>query len=259
MRLARIQETLSESTENLVYQYMLSCEKSNPLKLTLAAWMIIALGYPVARAQVPDGSDVNRAIPVYFGQTIEDTLDRATRPSQVYAITLARGQELTVVTRPSSPKAYYLHLLAPATPTIDRWNQFSVARDNQCCVASSRTFKYTASSAGVYFIWVNADDSSVKYTLQISAQGTPIAVPNPTTAGCLSGRVDSITYSLQLIAAGLPDEVVIGGTRACNSCQVKPPLYPEISNRLENALRSRINVEACYDAEGKIFQIKLAQ
>ena len=37
------------------------------------------------------------------------------------------------------------------------------------------------------------------------------------------------------------------------------PLYPEIANRLENALRSKLNVEACYDSSGNIFQIKLVQ
>jgi hypothetical protein len=87
--------------------------------------------------------------------------------------------------------------------------------------------------------------------------GTPISIPNPPTTGCLTGRVDYITYSLQLIAAGLPDEVSIGGSKACASCTVKPPLYPEISTRLESALKSNVNVEACYDSGGNIFQLKL--
>jgi hypothetical protein len=221
---------------------------------------ILTLSALAAHAQAPpDGTDVARAIPVFFGQTVEDIIDKATLPNQVYAITLARGQELRVTVTVPAAKEYYLHLLAPAAPTIDRGRDFSVARDNSCCRANSRTFTYTASAAGRYFIWVNADDTSVRYRMTVTAVGTPIAVPNPTTAGCLRGPVDSITYSLQLIAMNLPDEVSIGGTRACASCSVKPPLYPEIAQRLENALRSKVNVEACYDAPGNIFQIKLVQ
>ncbi len=123
------------------------------------------------------------------------------------------------------------------------------------------TFDYQVAAGGDYFVIACPAFGArgVQYSLQVNAIGTPIAVPNPPTAGCLVDRVDSITYSLQLIGAGLPDEVTIGGQKACSSCTVKAPLYPEISNRLENALRSRINVEACYDASGNIFQIKLAQ
>ena len=82
--------------------------------------------------------------------------------------------------------------------------------------------------------------SGITYSLVVTAQGTPITVPNPQTAGCLSGQVDYITYSLQLIAAGLPDEVSIGGQKACPSCTVKQPLYP----RNRRPPRTRVGQQA---------------
>ena len=88
-------------------------------------------------------------------------------------------------------------------------------------------------------------------------QGTPINVPNPATAGCVTGQVDAITYSLQLIAAGLPDEVSIGGAKLCSSCSVKAPAYKELVDKMESAMGMNVGVSACYDNSGNIFQLKL--
>jgi hypothetical protein len=49
-----------------------------------------------AFAQMPDGSDINQAIPIYFGQVINDIIDGKSKPIQVYAIPLSRGQKVTV-------------------------------------------------------------------------------------------------------------------------------------------------------------------
>lgn len=97
----------------------------------------------------------------------------------------------------------------------------------------------------------------VVYNFEVNAHGTPLGVLNPPQAGCLSGQVDSLTYSLQLIAANLPDTISIGGVQACANCTVKPPLYSQIVDKLETALRSNLPVQACYDAGGNIFQISL--
>lgn len=188
-------------------------------------------------------------------------MDATTLPKRVYKITLARGQEFTAtLTIPNSRPT--------ANSVISLWAPSRLSVKDQPCRADdgfghlvaaqsfgrSVSFEYQVATAGGYIVMAcpAGGSTGVQYDLQVNAKGTPIRVPNPATAGCLSGRVDSITYSLQLIAAGLPDEVTIGGSRACESCQVKPPRYPEISNRLENALRSRVNVEACYDSGGNI-------
>ncbi len=228
---------------------------------------LLAIGLLVfggsAVAQEP-GDQPNSAIPISLGSTVEDIGDRVQRPFIHYKIALARGQKFTVTIRSASStrnlSTTYVGIFGPglrARPTCCRFSQANLLAQERYGDPGSLT--YEVASSGEHYVVLYFDGSGIRYSLRVVAEGTPIAVPNPATAGCLSGRVDSITYSLQLIAAGLPDEVTIGGTRACTSCQVKPPAYPEISSRLENALRSRISVEACYDSEGKIFQLKMAQ
>lgn len=77
-------------------------------------------------------------------------------------------------------------------------------------------------------------------------------------AGCVSGQVDSITYSVGELYYGLADDVSIGGTELCATCKVKPPLYAQFDARLERALRAKKNVQACYDENGSVFQLKVA-
>lgn len=215
-------------------------------------------------AQGPDGSDINKAIPIYFGQIVDDIGDSGTVAHRVYAITLARGQQISAtMTLPNSGgKAIEISLLEPTRRSVagagysgDKGGLATDYGTNRTSVS----FTYTVAAQGTYFILVTFGSTSVSYSLQVKAQGTPIAVPNPVSAGCIRGAVDYITYSLQLIAVGLADELSIGGTKVCGSCTVKAPLYPEIVNRIENALRSKVNAEACYDATGNIFQIKLVQ
>ena len=64
-------------------------------------WLFIfALTMAVSvEAQVPDGSDINQAIPIYFGQTINDIVDSQTKPIQVYSITLAKGQSFSALAK----------------------------------------------------------------------------------------------------------------------------------------------------------------
>jgi hypothetical protein len=233
-------------------------------RLLLSTAALFAVFSPIhAIAQVPDGTDINKAIPIYFGQIVSDIGDVKSAPARVYSITLAKGQQISLaLTIPSSqPSA------AMAAGLIEP-NRVSVAGcywgcDPQALVGNytnsgrNISLSYLVPTAGKYYILVYFASTGVNYNLQVTATGTPISVPNPASAGCLTGRVDYITYSLQLIAASLADEVSIGGQKACASCTVKAPLYPEIVTRLENALRSKVNVEACYDSSGSIFQIKL--
>ena len=114
-------------------------------------------------------------------------------------------------------------------------------------------------AAGTYYIGIRAEnrDTGITYELQATAEGTPLLTALPTQAGCVFGQVDSITYSLRLIAMNLPDEVNIGGTRLCSACTVKPPLYSQMVDKMETALKSGVNIEACHDAQGQIFLVKL--
>lgn len=234
-------------------------------KMVFGASLLLAMTVVPSRmeAQGPDGSDVNKAIPITFGQIVTDILDGKTRGVLVYSINLARGQSITALAKATSGQnlSWSLFLAGPGYLRVGQYplcSQF-LAQGGCQTNSQSQSLTYQVATAGTYYIEMEAQSSGLAFQLQVNAQGTPIAVPNPPTAGCLTGRVDYITYSLQLIAVGLADEVSIGGQKACASCTVKAPLYPEIVNRLESALKAKVNAEACYDSAGNIFQIKLVQ
>ncbi|MEO6038647.1 MAG: hypothetical protein ABIQ93_09560 [Saprospiraceae bacterium] len=232
------------------------------MKRILCAAILLAAFSMGAFGQGPDGSEINKAIPIYFGQTLTNIGDSTLSSTHVYRVVLARGQKFGMIAKlvaaNSSPN-WILQLVGPSVRTVGSYtgNDVLATPYNNYTNESTLSTTYQVPAAGEYFIFLWFRGKGVNYSLQVNAEGTPIAVPNPTSAGCLNGRVDSILYSLQYVALGLPDEVTIGGQRACATCTVKPPLYPEISNRLEGALRSGINVEACYDSAGRIFQLKL--
>ncbi len=79
----------------------------------------------------------------------------------------------------------------------------------------------------------------------------------PPITGCLTGPVDYLTYSVSLLSYNRPDEVSIGGTKLCDACTVKSPLYPEFTARMERSMGQRKNVQACYDAKGNVVEVKL--
>jgi len=227
-------------------------------QILLRAVLALPMLAGAAFGQGPDGSDINKAIPIAFGQTASDIGDAKQVPSKVYKIVLARGQQIRVVSASTASSVFWrLQILDPSTGSLGAIQRSNVLESNGFSGANGLSLTYQVPVAGTYYIYLAFQSSGTDYTLQVTPLGTPIAVPNPTSAGCLTGKVDSITYSLQFIAVGLPDEVVIGGSRACASCTAKPPLYPEISDRLEAALRSNSAVEACYDSAGNIFQLKL--
>ncbi len=227
------------------------------IRASLAILALASAG--LARAQTPDGRDIATAIPYQLGQVATGIGDPNTNRLVVYSVRLARGQQVNLAAdRTTDSGGFGFYLLTPQTLTFATRTQSQQAIQMGCC-QSRASDDYDVPATGIYYIALSfvGSPSSTRFQMIAKAIGTPVDIPNPPSAGCLAGRVDSITYSLQRIAAGLPDEVIIGGTRACASCAVKPPLYPEIASRLESAVKSNFNVEACYDSAGNMFQIKL--
>ena len=216
-----------------------------------------------AQGQDTAGNNINTAVPIYFGQNVTDIIDSATKPWMVYSLTLDRGQTISVTGSITVDPNWNICLLSPSATTVSNMAGRNCANDHPNTLKASGyrfrglSFEYQVAAAGKYYLMVQTFTPTTAFEMQVKAVGTPLLTALPASAGCLSGKVDSILYSLQLIAAGLPDEVTIGGQRACRGCTVKPPLYTEIANRLESALRSGVSVEACYDSAGSIFQLKL--
>ena len=213
-----------------------------------------------AIAQMPDGSDINQAIPIYFGQVVNDIIDGTSKPIQVYSIPLARGQKVTVTAdikaSPSNPN-WAICLYSPDTRTVPKTGCQGQLAVQGFSSASGLAFDSQVATSGTYYVTVLTRAVGDTFRLVVSAQGTPLVTALPPPSGCLTGQVDYLTYSLQLIAVDLPDEISIGGVVACPTCTVKAPLYPEIVRKMESALKAQVPVSACYDASGNIVQLKV--
>jgi hypothetical protein len=214
-----------------------------------------------ANAQLPSGSDVNTAIPIYFQEMVNDLGDKNTAPLKVYSITLAKAQQISAtLSVPSTAPvaALDLELWAPGTTSVANctYNRCNPSLPEQVSSgAHSVSVTYTASAAGVYYVLVAFGSISVNYTLEVTTPTPP--PPLACNGGNLSGQVDYITYSLTLVAAGLPDSASVGGTQLCSTCPIKPPQYPQIAEKMESAMSLNVPVSLCYDGTGNILQITL--
>lgn len=226
-----------------------------PSRIRGAVWVLFATA-AAASAFAQDGSDINTAIQIYFDQVVTGIGERGT--FTVYSITLAKGQTINMGLSPRKEGAAGVGLAVYNSQalTVRSAPESSRVFDTACC-SRSVSGTYLVPTSGTYYLVAMTYDDTVEYQLAVKSTGTPISIPNPATAGCLTGSVDYITYSLQRIAAGLPDEVSIGGSVACASCAVKPPAHLEIASRLEGALKSNISVSACYHSSGNMFQVKM--
>jgi hypothetical protein len=236
--------------------------KRSSLKATM--FLAAALSVPEhLAAQLPAGTDINSAIPIYFGQTITDLADVKTIPIKVYSMTLAKGQQVSAAL--TSPQGEVRLVLFPSTMLSVEGCGYNTACNTGFVAnggpsgggAGSSTLTTTIASSGTYYFVALFGLVGTNYTLQVNSVGTPIVTPLPTQAGCLTGQVDYLTYSLQLISTGLPDTASIGGTQMCSTCTVKPPAYPEIVSKMETSIGLGATVSACYDSTGNIFQITL--
>jgi len=224
----------------------------------------LAVGLPLIAQDDTTGTDIDTAIPIWFGEDVFDTLDSVLRQRLVYKIDLARGQKFSVtanLTGVTPVRDWNVCLFSPTTRSVAN---FTFQRNCRGSALASDgfgdtalTFDYEVPVAGTYFIVMQAFDPSHKFRLRVTAQGTPLVTALPAQAGCVLGPVDSISYSLRLIAMNLPDEVSIGGTKLCASCAVKAPVYSHIVSKLEFAMQGNLSVEACHDAAGQVFQVKL--
>lgn len=107
-------------------------------------------------------------------------------------------------------------------------------------------------------ISVNGTASQGQAFVPIQAPPGPVGGQTaPPVKGCVTGPVDYLTYSVSQLSYNRPDEVSIGGTKLCATCAVKSPLYPEFTARMERSMGQKKNVQACYDTQGNVVQLRL--
>ena len=103
---------------------------------------------------------------------------------------------------------------------------------------------------------VGGQPSGQSAVVPVQAYRSPSSPTHPKLVDCISGAVDSLTYASPAYE-GQTTAVTIGGNAICDTCKVKPPLFWS-AERMQLALERRQNVEACFDENGQIVQIKLA-
>jgi hypothetical protein len=216
-----------------------------------------------ASAQLPSGSDINSAIPIYYQQVVNDLGDVNTAPLRVYSITVSKSQQIAVTlsVANTAPGAYLrLSLWGPTTTTLAGCGATCGDNGSLEAAVSGNThglsLNHTASVSGVYYILAAFGSQSANYTLEVTTPTLPASSPN-CSGGNLAGQVDYVTYSLTLIGAGLPDSASVGGTQLCATCTIKAPGYPQIAEKMESAMGLNVPVSLCYDGSGNINQITL--
>jgi hypothetical protein len=83
------------------------------------------------------------------------------------------------------------------------------------------------------------------------------AAPLPEGATCVSGPVDYVVFSQEARPSRLADEVSIGGTKLCKDCDLKPPLFGNFAQKLEEARLDGLAVDVCYDSGGTMNYLRL--
>lgn len=101
-----------------------------------------------------------------------------------------------------------------------------------------------------------AGQSSRSVMISVKRSG---AVPDglPSGATCVSGTVEFVQYSLATSASKMAEEVVIGGTKLCDRCDLKPPVYGDFVAKLEVAKSDGLQVDVCYDPYGSLNYLRV--
>src|SRR5271169_5851542 len=151
--------------------------KRSHFKATLFLTATLAIPAHLA-AQLPSGSDINQAIPIYFGQIINDLGDVNTIPTKVYSITLAKGQQVSgTLTAPGKLILLTLHPPTALTVVGCNYNCAEGAVANSGDQRDAASFTYTVATAGTYYVKASFDNVGTNYSLQVKAVGTPIVSP----------------------------------------------------------------------------------
>jgi hypothetical protein len=217
---------------------------------------LVLVALPCLAALAQEGKDIDSAIRIVLGQTIQDIVDSALRPRFVYMIGLARGQEVTVTASPRNEQHVFfmsLDLLGPGSRSL---------ADSRNLAQGSRTagtvkITYTVATGGDYFVSLGIGTPGVAFTLTTQARGIPVDAPPPAIKECVTGDVATLTYSLLSASINLIDEAEIGTARMCSTCSFKVPLYPNFVDKLYTAYQLQAPVEVCFDDGGQLVRLKL--
>lgn len=224
--------------------------------MILVLFVLLLISGSRAIAQAPAGKGIDDAIPLAFNQTYSDLGDARGRPNWVFAVVVPKGIEVTASLDTAIPG--YVRLLAPESRSFQNYKQLAVEGAN----SGRRTVSYVSPVDETYYIWVEFQyysntPSTASFEVVARPRGIPIATPPLVLRNCVTGVVQSITYSTLFLPYGRADEIVIGDTRICLDCDLKPPLLAALDVKLGNAYTAGTQVEACFtEKDGILARLK---
>ena len=142
-------------------------------------WMflvVVGLAVALPASALAAANDIP-GTPISVGQTAIGTVDQTTKPDDVYAVQLTRGQQVQIVATMTPSPNYsgesYVNLYSPSSKSLASGTV--VAQDDEQSSAV-RTVTYTAAVDGTYFIDVTAHDmNGLSYALTVSGSAeTPL-------------------------------------------------------------------------------------
>ena len=173
-------------------------------------WMflvVVGLAVALPASALAAANDIP-GTPISVGQTAGGTVDQTTKPNDVYAVQLTRGQQVQIVaTLSQTPDPWwgsYVNLYSPSSKSLASGTV--VAQDDEQDSAV-RTVTYTPAVDGTYFIDVTAHDmNGLSYQLSVSRTATP-AITDPYAPNIFGIAIGLGTIGGVVDQATLPDSV----------------------------------------------------
>ena len=177
--------------------------------------------------------------PMTLNSTVSGTVDATTKPRDVYAIPLTRGQEvqltLTLSQYDGMTGSDCLLLVSPSSKSIVN-NDYEEVADAGVSESLVETITYTPAVDGTYYIDVHAGGmNGLGYSLTAAPTATP-AITGPYAAdifgiavgpGVVQGVVDAVTYPRNVFAvrlfAGEPVQLTLNDPAGQASVFLFPP------------------------------------
>ena len=176
-------------------------------KLIWTFLVVVGLAVALPASALAAANDIP-GTPISVGQTAIGTVDQTTKPDDVYAVQLTRGQQVQIVATLSQTPDYswesFVNLYSPSSTSLA--NGTVVAQDDEQD-SPVRTVTYTPAVDGTYFIDVTAHDmNGLSYQLSVSRTTTP-AITDPYAPNIFGVAIGLGTIGGVVDQATLPDSV----------------------------------------------------
>ncbi|MDA2937708.1 hypothetical protein MYX75_05525 [Acidobacteria bacterium AH-259-A15] len=196
-----------------------------------------------------EGSDIDDAIPLHLPADVFSGIgDSKTRRDFVFEVEAPAEVEFTITVTADKDNAFTAVLLTPDVPSLkDYYYYVLVWKPSQ---GKQVKIIYKTAIAGGYYLWVYFRKVSVDFTVSIEAAGVSLDTGETITL-LPEGLITMIDYT----AAGFAKEILIAGVLLCLTCDFKPPVRPQLVEKIEHAFYSTSQVQPGFDESGVLVKL----